>query len=156
MDPTHQPRATRSAGTLSVRIMLALAAIASAFVLTVTGAEPAGAASGITMTSQRFHDLQVHATLSVTLRSNGDVTYRIEAHNTARTRKFVVAWIAVESPAGNFYLSNRIVDSARIDPDTYETWEWSTFNAQVAARWDDIINDPDLVARFTYDAKRSA
>jgi hypothetical protein len=160
MDSAHRPRAARSAGALSARILLALASLAGAFTLTVVGAEPAGAytiarsSDRIVLTSDRLSNNQTHATLIVTLRSTGDWTLRVEAHNTAATRKFVEAYAWMESPwTGHtwaFYSGER----RRVDRDEWDEWEHTGWSALLEGQWDEVMEDPHLEAVFDMIAFR--
>lgn len=162
MDTVHLPSAVRSTGALWARILLVLTAIAAAFTVTVVGAEPAGAytiersPNEIVIRSDRLHDNQTHATVIVTLRPSGDNTVRVEAHNTARTRKFVWATATVRSPAANVILSPGSGGCRRVDSGEWDEWEHSNAPSEVlAARWHQVVNDPNLSASLTMWAYRT-
>jgi hypothetical protein len=165
MHVAHRSRAARSAGVRSARILLVLAALAGAFTLTVVGAEPAGAYTierspdEIVIRSDRLHENQTHVTVIVTLRSTGDWTLRVEAHCTASTRKFVQAWAEVWSPATNHTWPADQLSSGekrRVDSGEWDEWQRTGWDAFLAARWDEVVDDPDLGADLRMRAYRLA
>jgi hypothetical protein len=131
----HRPRALRSAGALSVRLLLTMAMIAGALALNFAGAEPAGATVHasqptivrspdglfITATSERMHELQVHVTVVMSISRLGHWNMEVYAHNTARTRKKVTAGAVVRSPATGVTLDVEI-SNARIGADVYDVF----------------------------------
>jgi hypothetical protein len=156
----HRLRALRPAGGGSMRVLLALAMLAGAFTLTVAGAEPASAETiqrtptSVVITSERLHSVTVRTTQIITLNSNGNVTYRIEAHNGGRTRKYFTTDGWVRSPAGSLDLPFGSAGCYRIAGDDWRNYESVSFNPQVAIRWNDIVNDPDLDSYFHLSAYR--
>jgi hypothetical protein len=162
MDSPHRPRAARSAGALSARILLALASLVGAFTVAVVGAEPAGAITiersedEIVITSDRLHENQTHVTVIDTLRSDGTWTHRMEAHCTAATRKFVDVNSYIVSPSTghswNFYAELR----RRVDSGEWDEWETGGWSPLLQGQWDEVLNDPYLTASYDLTVRRVA
>jgi hypothetical protein len=151
MHTAHRPGALRLARARSARVLLALAMLAGALTLTVAGAGPANAITfertspdELVITSDRLSGHEVHATVILKLRRNGDVIMRVEAHNSGPRRKFVDADADAKSPAANFYTSIAYNQGWRINPGYYENWQKQLFDPELNAKYDTIVNDPQL------------
>lgn len=159
MDIADRPRPFRSMGTLSVRMLLALAMIAGAFTLTVARAEPAWAytierrPNEIVITSNELNSITVSATQTVTLQRDGQIFYRIDADNDGATRKFFNASANVQAPWTALNV-NFFVTHQRIGGNSSGSWSQSQFSPLLRDRWNDIVNDPDLQAYFWFEASR--
>lgn len=163
MQTVLRPRAARSAGALSARILVALASLAGAFTLTVVGAEPAGAYTierspdEIVITSRRLSEDQTHVTVIFTMRSNGDYGLLVKAHCTAATRKWIEAFARVQSPAnlGRSW-GTALVSKRRIEAGEWK--EWTVYGGNdpwLVANWSRVLNDPDLAASLSMQVYRT-
>jgi hypothetical protein len=154
--PTH-----RRAGGLAPRLLLALAVLAGALAIAVARPRPAAAwsksesADEIVLTSERLTDETVHATLILKVRRSGDVLFRVELHNSGRTRKYVKTSVTATFPNAAFEVSSGIPASGqkRIDKDTTTAWETPSVEPRLAQRWDRIQHQA-IEARFHMQVQR--
>lgn len=130
------------------------------------GVEPASAgtvewsANEIVITSDRLHDVTVRATQIITLRSNGDMFYQVDAHNSGATRKFFYTVASVEIPGTTMKWYFNLADShfpVRIDGNTYKTWgplrQNSQYSSTLASRWNEVLTST-INYSFRLDASR--
>jgi hypothetical protein len=143
--------------------VLALTILSVALSLGVVSAQPASAwtieqsADVTTLTSIRLTDNQTHGTLTLRLRRDGDIILHLEAHCTARNRKYLEADAWVSSPASGWDSTLGIGwgGKERIESGGDGNWVERTHSNELAARYDEIVNDPGLVASFQLHADRT-
>ena len=158
---TIQPR--RSWRARSAPLVLALTILSVALSLGVVSAQPASAwtieqsADVATLTSTRLTDNQTHGTLTLRLRRDGDLVLHLDAHCTARNRKFLVADAWVSSPLTGWAMQIGIgwVNKERIEAGGDGDWVERRHSNELAAWYDEIVNDPALVASFQIHADRT-
>src|SRR5436190_15650979 len=97
-------RPSHRKGPRPARKLLTLFLMGTAFVLTIAQAEPAWAYTinrgdtQIVITSDRLTALTVHVTETFIIRSNGQVTFKVDVHNSGNTRKYYWTDATAESP----------------------------------------------------------
>jgi hypothetical protein len=145
----------------AARSLLALALLVGGLALGLARPDPAAAwsksesANSIVLTSERMTDETVHATLTLTLRRNGDVIFRADMHNSGRTRKFAQGKVTATFPDAGFSVSSAVppFGRERIDKDSSVSWDEVAFDPRLTQQWDLISHRP-TEARFHLDVKR--
>jgi hypothetical protein len=144
-----------------VPTILALALLAGGVALAVTRGEPASAwtiqqgSDEIVLTSERLHSVTVRATLTLVLHRNGDILFRVEAHNSGATRKYFEGDVKATFTDATFDVSVAFPEFGheRIGSDSSITRERVLFEPRLAQRWDRVLGHP-IEANFHLDANR--
>jgi hypothetical protein len=152
---------TIAPGRRTSRTLLVLLLLAGALAFGIARPGPASARDihqtpdEIVLTSVRMHDETVRATLTLTLRRNGDVILRADMHNSGRTRKFAQGKVTATFPDAGFSISAAAHPwgRERIDRDSYITWDEVAFEPRLAQRWD-LVSFRPIEASFHLDVKR--
>lgn len=147
----------------TVKRACALLALLLVFgVFGIVGAEPASAApytiqrssDEIVITSTRRTEDQTHVTMIVTLHRDGNWIFRINAHCTARTRKFVTATADVWSGGTGHSWAFGSGGKRRVESGEWDEWQTSGWSPLLAGQWDNVLNDPFLEAQLDIDVRR--
>jgi hypothetical protein len=138
------------------RKLLALFVMGTAFALTL--AEPASAYTidrsdaQIVITSERLTAITVHLTETITLRSNGQVSFKVDVHNSGNTRKYYRIKATVDSPTSG--VKEDWLDCRRVGGDTYDSYTHSYVDPLLGPNWIPVRNDAALKASFNLEAWR--
>jgi hypothetical protein len=133
----------RKAGLALVVLLLTLGFVA-------TQAPPAHAVTferfsdRVVITSKRMSARKVNATATVTFFSNGNVEFKVDAHNTGRIKKNYQVWGSVTSAGlnqrfdfntGAFHCCALRIDGTWAGNNT-RTRTWRTYESRVFREWD--------------------